>query len=567
MGDISLSASQQAAVGGRSRTAVVALACAGVFVAYLPVTTVAVSLPVLQRELGASTAQLSWVQDAFVLPVAALILTAGVVGDVLGRKKVFQAGMALCAVGASVSLCANSVQVVWAGQVLAGAGAAALLPVTLALISQAVPDPRERGKYIGYWTTCMMAAMVVGPLMAGTVVAHTGWRWIFLLTIPVALVTMVFAARLLTESRAAHGRGLDRPGQVTAAVAITALVYGVIEGGAASFTEPRTLVALAVALVAGVAFVLVERRSGTPMLDLSLFRSRPFTAAALVALVSFLGLIGFFFVLSLYLGMVQRLDTWDAGVRLVLVNIVSMVLGVVMGRVMGRVSPRVLITSGLLIAAAALVSMTTLDAGTPFWSLAWRLMLLGLGLGIAFPCITSTAVAAVEPRQAGMAAAGNNAFRQVGGALGPAVLGALLTTTATDALPGRLAESGVSDGVAERVVDAVREGGLGAASGPEFASVAGPVNSAVSEAFLEGLRFCLTVSSALLVLAAVAAVVLLRQRPGVRSGGTVVSRQDSPVERPTAAEQAGTLTPLRTMIRGRLPAVPARGCRSARSGP
>ncbi|MEV5460012.1 MFS transporter [Streptomyces cellulosae] len=534
-----MSASQQAAVGGRSRTAVVALACAGVFVAYLPVTTVAVSLPVLQRELGASTAQLSWVQDAFVLPVAALILTAGVVGDVLGRKKVFQAGMALCAVGASVSLCANSVQVVWAGQVLAGAGAAALLPVTLALISQAVPDPRERGKYIGYWTTCMMAAMVVGPLMAGTVVAHTGWRWIFLLTIPVALVTMVFAARLLTESRAAHGRGLDRPGQVTAAVAITALVYGVIEGGAASFTEPRTLVALAVALVAGVAFVLVERRSGTPMLDLSLFRSRPFTAAALVALVSFLGLIGFFFVLSLYLGMVQRLDTWDAGVRLVLVNIVSMVLGVVMGRVMGRVSPRVLITSGLLIAAAALVSMTTLDAGTPFWSLAWRLMLLGLGLGIAFPCITSTAVAAVEPRQAGMAAAGNNAFRQVGGALGPAVLGALLTTTATDALPGRLAESGVSDGVAERVVDAVREGGLGAASGPEFASVAGPVNSAVSEAFLEGLRFCLTVSSALLVLAAVAAVVLLRQRPGVRSGGTVVSRQDSPVERPTAAEQAG----------------------------
>ncbi|WP_439812824.1 MFS transporter [Streptomyces sp. P9-2] len=509
------------------------------FVAYLPVPTVAVSLPVLQRELGASTAQLSWVQDAFVLPVAALILTAGVVGDVLGRKKVFQAGMALCAVGASVSLCANSVQVVWAGQVLAGAGAAALLPVTLALISQAVPDPRERGKYIGYWTTCMMAAMVVGPLMAGTVVAHTGWRWIFLLTIPVALVTMVFAARLLTESRAAHGRGLDRPGQVTAAVAITALVYGVIEGGAASFTEPHTLVALAVALVAGVAFVLVERRSGTPMLDLSLFRSRPFTAAALVALVSFLGLIGFFFVLSLYLGMVQRLDTWDAGVRLVLVNIVSMVLGVVMGRVMGRVSPRVLITSGLLIAAAALVSMTTLDAGTPFWSLAWRLMLLGLGLGIAFPCITSTAVAAVEPRQAGMAAAGNNAFRQVGGALGPAVLGALLTTTATDALPGRLAESGVSDGVAERVVAAVREGGLGTASGPEFASVAGPVNSAVSEAFLEGLRFCLTVSSALLVLAAVAAVVLLRQRPGVRSGGTVVSRQDSPVERPTAAEQAG----------------------------
>ncbi|MFI8201585.1 MFS transporter [Streptomyces sp. NPDC085937] len=530
---------EAAAAGGRSRAAVVSLACAGVFVAYLPVTTVSVSLPVLQGELGASTAQLSWVQDAFVLPMAALILTAGVVGDVLGRKKVFQAGMALCAVGALVALCANSVQVVWAGQVLAGAGAAALLPVTLALISQAVPNPRERGKYIGYWTTCMMAAMVVGPLMAGTVVAHTGWRWIFLLPIPVALLTMGVAARLLTESKAAHARGLDWPGQVAAAVAITALVYGVIEGGATSFTAPRTLVALVVAVLSGAAFVLVERRSTTPMLDLSLFRSRPFTAAALVALVSFLGLIGFFFVLSLYLGMVQRLDTWDASLRLILVNVMSMVLGVVMGRVMGHVSSRVLITSGLLIAAAALTSMTTLDAGTPFWSLAWRLMLLGLGLGIAFPCITSTAVAAVEPRKAGMAAAGNNAFRQVGGALGPAVLGALLTTTATDALPGHLAGAGVSDGVAGRVVDAVRDGGLGAANGPEFAQVSGQVDAALSEAFLEGLRFCLTVSSVLLVVAAAAAVVLLRRRPepSTPAGSTIVSRQSATTGRATTAER------------------------------
>ncbi|WP_354671382.1 MFS transporter [Streptomyces sp. CSDS2] len=329
----------QAAAGGRSRAAVVALACAGVFVAYLPVTTVSVSLPVLQRELGASTAQLSWVQDAFVLPVAALFLTAGIVADVHGRKKVYQAGMALCAVGALVCLGAHSVQVVWAGQLLAGAGSAALLSVTLALISRVVPNPRERGKYIGWWTTCMMAAMVVGPLVAGAVVAHTSWRWIFLLPVPVALVTMAFAARFLDGSKAARGRRLDWPGQVTAALAIIALVYGVIEGGATSFTEPRTLMALSVALVSGVAFVLVERRSAAPMLDLSLFRSGPFTAAALVALVSFLGLIGFFFVLSLYLGTVRRLDTWDSGIRLIIVNVVSMLLGLVMGRIMARSRP------------------------------------------------------------------------------------------------------------------------------------------------------------------------------------------------------------------------------------
>ncbi|WP_254395773.1 MFS transporter [Streptomyces sp. AC512_CC834] len=514
-----MNVSSKTAATPRARSAVIALACAGVFVAYLPVTTVAVSLPVIQRALGASTAQLSWVSDAFVLPVAALILTAGVFGDVHGRRKVYQVGLALCAAGAAVSLCAGSVQVLWAGQALAGAGAAALLPVTLALISEAVPEPRERGKYIGWWTACMMGAMVVGPLIAGVVVGHAGWRWIFLLPVPVpvpvpvSLVTMAVAARLLPESRTEGTRRLDWPGQISAAVAITALVYGVIEGGAESFTAPRTLIALAVAAVSACVFVVVERRTDEPMLDLSLFRSPAFTASTLVALVSFLGLIGFFFVLSLYLGLVQQLDTWQAGVRMVLVNVVSMVLGVVMGRVMRRVSARVLITARLLITAAALLSLTTLDAGTSYASLAWRLALLGLGLGIAFPCITSTAVSAVPGRQAPMAAAGNNAFRQVGGALGPAVLGALLTTRAMDTLPGHLADAGLTGGAAGTVVRTAETDGLGAVAQLDLGTRTGRALGAVSEAFLDGLHLCLTVSAALLVLAALAAAVLLRERP------------------------------------------------------
>jgi MFS family permease len=268
-----------------SRTTV-ALACAGVFVAYLPVTTVAVSLPVIQRALGASTAQLSWVTDAFVLLVAALILTAGVFADVHGRKKVYQVGLALCALGALVSLCASSVQVLWAGQALAGAGAAGLLPVTLALISHAVQDPHERAKYIGLWTTCMMAAMALGPLIAGVLLEHAAWRWIFLLPIPVSVLTMAVAARLLDESRAPGTRGLDWPGQATATVADTALVYGVIEGGAESFAHPRTVAALGLAAVSAIAFVAVELRSPAPMLELSLFRSPGFTASALVAMIS-----------------------------------------------------------------------------------------------------------------------------------------------------------------------------------------------------------------------------------------------------------------------------------------
>ncbi|MFD6953286.1 MULTISPECIES: MFS transporter [unclassified Nocardiopsis] len=522
--------SRGSARAARTRRATIALACAGVFVAYLPVTTVMVSLPALQQALDASTAQLSWVSDAFVLPVAALILTAGVFGDVHGRKKVYQVGLALCAAGALVSLCASSVEAVWVGQALAGAGAAALLPVTLALVSHAAPGPRERGRYIGLWTTCMMAAMAGPPLIAGVLLEYAEWRWVFLLPVPVALLTMAVAARLLEESRAPGGRGLDWPGQITAAVAVTALVYGVIEGGAESFTHPRTVLALALAAVGAVAFVVVERRAPSPMLDLSLFRSPAFVASTLAALVSFLGLIGFFFVLSLYFGVVQQLSTLESGVRMVLVNVVCMLLGLVMGRVMQRVSARVLITVGLLVAAGALVSLTALGADTSLWSVSWRLCLLGLGLGIAFPCITGTAVAAVPPHQAGMAAAGSNAFRQVGGALGPALLGTLLTVRVVHALPARLDEAGLGGDQAQRIARTAQEDGLGAVAGLDMGADTGRALEAVSAAFLDGLRLCLLVSAVLLVLAAVAAAVLLR-RP--RSADTAAPRVE------TAAAEAG----------------------------
>ncbi|WP_405725433.1 MFS transporter [Streptomyces sp. NBC_01537] len=493
------------------RAATLVMACLGVFVAYLPVTTVAASLPAIQAALGASTAQLSWVSDAFVLPMAALILTAGVFGDVHGRKKVFQAGLAFCAIGAGVALCAQSVQVLWAGQAVAGLGAAALLPTTLALISHAVPDHRERGRFIGLWATSLLMSLAVGPLIAGVLLDHFAWRWIYLLPVPVSLVAMVFAARLLTDSRAAHGRRLDWPGQITAALAITAVVYGVIEGGAGSFTDTKVLVALVTAAVSAVAFVLAERRSESPMLDLALFRSPAFTATTLVAMISFLGLIGFFFVLSLYFGMVQQLDTLQAGWRLLMVTLTAIVVGQPVGRLMHRVSARVLITGGLIVVSGSLFSLIPLDADTSFGSVAWRLALLGLGMGTVIVPMTATAVASVPYQLAGMAAAGNNAFRQVGGALGPAVLGALLTTRAVDTLPGHLADAGLTGGTQQTIVSAADAGGLGAVAQLNLGADTGRVLAAVGDSFLDGLRLCLIVAAALTLLAAVVSAVLLRR--------------------------------------------------------
>ncbi|MER5433747.1 MFS transporter [Streptomyces sp. NPDC002588] len=489
------------------------MACVGVFVAYLPVTTVSVSLPAIQRALNASTSQLSWVSDAFVLPMAALILTAGVFGDVHGRKKVYQAGLALSGLGAVVALCAQNVQTVWAGQAVAGLGSAALLPTTLALISHAVPDPRERGKFIGLWATSLTAALALGPVIAGTTLEHFDWRWIYLLPVPVSLIALACAAKLLTDSRAPGSRRLDWPGQISAALAITALVYGIIEGGAGSFTDPEVLVALATAVVSGVAFVMAERASSSPMLDLTLFRSPAFTATTLVAMISFLGLIGFFFALSLYFGMVQHLSTLDAAWRLLMVSMVPLVLGAPIGRLVHRVSARLLIPGGLLVSSAALLSLTDIDADTSFGSLAWRLALLGLGMAFIITAMTATAVSSVPFHQAGMAAAGNNAFRQVGAALGPAVLGALLSGKAVDALPGHLADAGLGARTVEQVTTVADQAGLGAVRGLDLGADTPRVLGALSEAFLDGLHLCLVVAAVLTLLAAVVGVLLLRRPP------------------------------------------------------
>jgi EmrB/QacA subfamily drug resistance transporter len=541
------------------RAATIVMACLGVFVAYLPITTVAVSLPAVQRALHTSTAQLSWVQDAFVLPMAAFILTAGVFGDVHGRKKVFQAGLFFSAAGAAVALCAHNVQTLWAGQALAGLGSAALLPTTLALISHAVPDFRERGKFIGMWAMALLAALAVGPVIAGVILDHFAWRWIYLLSIPLSLLAMAVAAPLLTDSRApwgsprssgaesGGGRRLDWPGQITAAVGVTALVYGVIEGGADSFTTPKVVAALALGVVALIAFVVVEKRSASPMLDLAVFRSAAFTATALIALITFLGLIGFFFVLSLYFGMVQQLGTLEAGARLLLVPVAAIVAGAPAGRLMHRVPARWMITVGLLLIAGSLLAMTNLDADTSYGSIAWRLIVLGVGLGLVTTPMTATAVAAVPHHLAGMASAANNAFRQVGGALGPAVLGALLSTRAVDTLPGHLADAGITGTQAHTIVTTAKDGGLGAVAGMNLGSTAGQVYGALGDSLIDGLRLCLIVAAVLVLIAAVCVVILLRH-PKQAAAGAAKAAGTAQHGRPDAsaenAQAAGTAQPV-----------------------
>ena len=414
----------------RERSLIIALAVLGVFVTYVPITGVSVSLAAIGQATGASNSDLQWVSDAYVIPMAAAVLSAGVFGDRHGRRRVFTGGMVLTFVGALVAALASlldsaAIPVLWTGQAISGVGAGMLLPTTLALIAHAVPDFRERSRYVGMWATGIVAGLAIGPLLSGVILEYAGWGWLYAPIIVLALATAVLAHIRLPESKSSEVRHLDWPGQITATIAIAASIYGVIEGGEHGWTSPTCLAGLAVGIAAVVAFVLLERRAEKPLMDLKLFRSAAFSAASISALVALFAVVGTMFLLSLFLGQVQQLSPLDIGLRLVFVTGVSAVLNPFVSRLMKRVAPIILLVIGLIVAAFAVLLLTGLTAETSFVDLAWRLVILGAALALMLSSVSVVAINSAPWQLAGMAAATATAFRQYGGALGPAVLGSV----------------------------------------------------------------------------------------------------------------------------------------------
>lgn len=408
----------------------VALAVLGVFVTYVPITGVSVSLHAISQATGASTTDLQWISDSYIIPMAAAVLSAGVFGDLHGRRRVYSLGMGLTIVGAAIAgLSATAgdaaVHTLWAGQAVSGLGAGLLLPTTLALIAHAVPDPHARGRFIGMWATGIVGGLAVGPLVSGVILEHAGWGWIFVPAGVLAVVAGVIAHLLLPESKNPAGRHLDWPGQATATLTIVASIFGVIKGGEAGWGAPATLVSLGIGALGLVAFVVVERRSSAPLMDLGLFRLPAFTAAGISVLAAMFSIVGTMFLLSVFLGSVQFLTPLQIGWRLLFVCGVAAVANPFVGRLMARVKPITLLTTGLVVAVVGTFLLLFVDESTGFANLAWRLAVFGLAFALVLTSVSVVAINAAPWQQAGMASATNTALRQYGGALGPAVLGTI----------------------------------------------------------------------------------------------------------------------------------------------
>jgi EmrB/QacA subfamily drug resistance transporter len=409
----------------------VTLAVLGVFVTYVPITAVSISLTTIGQATGASTSDLQWVSDSYIIPMAATILSAGVFGDIHGRRRVYLIGMALTVVGATIAALAGTIDgrgglhVLWLGQAITGAGGGIMLPTTLALIAHAVPDLRARARYVAMWSTGLVLGLALGPIVAGVLLEHLPWGWIFVPTGVLALGAGLLAALRLPESRAPEGRHLDWPGQITATIAIAASIYGVIEGGQAGWGSVQAIAGLGVGAIALVAFIVVEARSTSPILNLALFRSPEFSASGFAALIGLFALVGGMFLLSLYFGGTQHLAPLDIAVRLLFLNGTTALVNPLVGRLMGRRPPMLVLTIGLALAALSMFLLTGMQPDTGFAGAAWRLVVLGVADAFMLSAVSVAAIQSVPQRLAGMAAAANTMLRQYGAALGPAVLGVI----------------------------------------------------------------------------------------------------------------------------------------------
>ena len=410
----------------RGRGPALAVASAGYFFVLLDVTIVNVALARIGSGLGGSRSELQWVVDAYALVLAAGMLGAGDLADRTGSRRLFLAG--LVAFGGASALCAAApdASVLIAARALQGLGAAAILPSSLAIVNQLFPDPAERPKAIGVWAGLGGSALVLGPILGGVLVGPLGWRAIFWLNVPLVVAALVGGLATLPEGSKAEAARPDWAGQALGTTALAALVFALIEGGKGGFASGPGLGGIAVAAVAFIGFVIAERRATRPLLDLSWFRRPEFTGANAGAGLMNLGTLGGLFALGLYLQETEGLSPLEAGLALVPLALPLAALTPFTGRLVGRVGPRLpagigLAMSGAGYLGAALVGSTNIDTPSG-WAF---LFLAGAGMGIAVPGLVAGATEALGPDRAGIASAVNNTSRQVGGAIGVALIGGL----------------------------------------------------------------------------------------------------------------------------------------------
>ncbi len=409
----------------RQRLLILGICSMSLLIVGLDSTIVNVALPAIHRSFHSAFSGLQWTIDAYTLVLASLLMLSGSSADRLGRKRVFQVGLALFSLGSLLCAVAPSLGMLIAARVLQAIGGSMLNPVAMSIIRNVFEDPRERAQAIGVWGGGVGISMALGPVVGGALVDSVGWRAVFLVNVPVGIVAIILTALFVPESRAARARRVDPVGQVLVIVGLASLTYAIIDAPTAGWSAASTLVLFAVAVLSFASLVGYELRRREPLIEIRFFGSAPFSGASAIAVAMLAALGGFLFLNTLYLQDVRGLSPLSAGLYTLPMAGLMMVVAPLTGRFVGSRGTRApLIGGGLALIASGLI-LAQLTPHTSLRVLIVAYALFGLGSGLINPPITTTAVSGMPPSQAGVAAAVASTSRQVGQTLGVAVLGAL----------------------------------------------------------------------------------------------------------------------------------------------
>jgi EmrB/QacA subfamily drug resistance transporter len=425
----------------RRRQLVLMICCCSLFVVGLDNTIVNLALPSIQHDLDASVTSLQWTIDAYTLTLASLLMLSGSTADRIGRRRVFRTGLLLFSAGSLLCSIAPNAGALVGFRVLQAIGGSMLNPVAMSIIVNVFTEPRERARAIGIWGGVTGLSMAAGPVLGGLLVDAVGWRSIFWINVPVGVAAMILAGRFVPESRAPRPRRLDPVGQLLVMVLLGGLTFAIIEGPVRGWGSPLILGCLAGAAVAAVTLVPWESRRTDPLIDPRFFRSVPFTGATLIAVCAFASLAGFLFLNALYLQSVRGFSALHAGLLTLPMAALCAVLPPISGRIVGARGGRIPLVLGGLGVTLGGASLLPLTTDYPLWLLVIGYLAFGAGFGLINPPITNTAVSGMPAAQAGVASAVASTSRQVGTALGVAIIGSVVTSRVTGPLGTGLAEA------------------------------------------------------------------------------------------------------------------------------
>jgi EmrB/QacA subfamily drug resistance transporter len=401
-----------------------AITSTALFMVTLDNLVVTTAIPVIREDLHAGLSGLEWTVNAYTLTFAVLLLTGAALGDRFGRRRMFAIGLGVFTLASAMAALAPSIAVLDAARAVQGLGAAIVMPLTLTILSAAVPE-EKRGVFLGAWGGISGLAIAFGPLVGGAVVNGLSWHWVFWLNVPIGLVLVPLAIRRLDESTGPYGR-IDAPGIALGSLGLLGIVWALVRGNALGWGSPEIIGAFVVgaALLAG--FVMWERRAASPMLPMRFFRSRTFTLANVASMLMSFGMFGSVFLLAQFFQTVQGYSPLGSGLRILPWTAMPMIVAPIAGALSDRIPPSRIIGTGLALQAVGLAWIAAVSTPTtPYIDLVLPFAISGMGMGMFFAPIANVVLSAVGADEEGQASGANNAIRELGGVFGVAVLAAV----------------------------------------------------------------------------------------------------------------------------------------------